>query len=274
MSSRCRRALILAVAAAVWGQPSAAAALPDELTFCVGQGNLPLSGNARGIELEIARALAGRLGVKPRFEWLHPQMESFEEAVATGRCDAAMGLIADPGPLAGDRTLPGVVLTEPYYDAAYLVIRRPDTPPLRDLDELGPRRIATEATSIAVFTLRQRGKSIAVLDRHESVVDAVAEGREAYGYLWGPIAARLLSGRDDVVIDPVFEPVDRWSFAIGLGAAASERRLDLNAALMQLKGSGKIAEIFEAHRLPYLAPCGWPVSAAAAGRLRPSRAPC
>ncbi|MFN2431690.1 MAG: hypothetical protein ABR599_02520 [Gemmatimonadota bacterium] len=91
--------------------------------------------------------------------------------------------------MAGNGVAPGIVLTAPYYEAGYALIRRRDAPPIRSLEELGDgSRIAVESHSVATFTLRQRGYGVHVLPDADAVIRAVVERREEYGYLWGPLA--------------------------------------------------------------------------------------
>lgn len=243
-------AALLAAAAALPAQ------VPRTLTFCAGMGNLPMSqeGQVPGFEVEFARSLAERLGAEARFEWLEPHTDSFEQAVLEGRCDAALGAIVDPGPMAGDRTIAGVALTEPYYGAGYLLIQRVGTRSVRSLPELGDARIGVEMESIPIFTLRQRGHNMYALRDYEAVIEAVAERRVDYGYLWGPLAAWLLRDRTDVVASEGFEPVERWNFALAVREEEEELLRHLNAAIRELARSKEIARIFASYGVPYLPP--------------------
>jgi ABC-type amino acid transport substrate-binding protein len=245
---------VAAAAALCLTAAAAAAQAPRRtLTFCAGADNLPMSqeGSPAGFEVEIARALAARLGAEARFVWLDLHGgESFEQAVLAGRCDAALGAIVDPGPLAGDRTITGVTLTPAFYGAAYQLIRRAAAKPVRSLDELGGTRVAVEGESIVTYTLRQRGRPVHVLRTAEGVIDAVADGRASYGYLWGPVAEQPRRDRSDVVIDAAFEPTDRWNVAMAVREKDRSLQQALTAAGRALIERGVVARTLATYRLP------------------------
>jgi ABC-type amino acid transport substrate-binding protein len=246
----------LALALLLLTASPADAQVPRTLTFCASAKNAPLSEEnpSSGFEVEFARALAAKLGAQSRFEWLDPHAASFEQSVLDGRCHAALGAIVDPVPAVGNRTLPGVTLTVPYYGAGYVLIRRVAAKPVRALAELGEARLAIEGDSVVAYTLRQRGHGVHLLKNAQAVVTAVAKGVEDYGYLWGPIAAWQLRGRNDVVVDAEFRPVDRWSFALAVRQSDGALRQALNEAITKLIEDGTAASAFAKHGGLYLKP--------------------
>lgn len=252
------RATPVCGAAAIWlaGMPALAQA-PETLTFCVLSENLPMSGRGSppGFEVELADAVAARLGARARFEWLRPEAETPEQAVLERRCDAASGAIVDRGTMAGNGGAPGIALSAPYYEAAYVLIRRREAPPIRSLEELGNEsRLAVESHSVAAFTLRQRGYDVHVLRDPDAVVRAVIERREEYGYLWGPLAGWRLRNRTDVVVAEEFEPRERWRFAFAVRAADAELRSRMDRALAGVSRDGIAARIFASYGVPYTSP--------------------
>jgi polar amino acid transport system substrate-binding protein len=247
-------AAVLAAVAAVAG-PAAAVlgqAVPDRVTFCLADQSLPMSTNlgpTPGYDVEIADALAAAMGVERRYTWLEPGHDDFEDAVRERRCDAALGVITDAGPMAEAPDLRGLALTGPYYETGYVLLRRRDAAPLARLGDAGDTRIAVEGESVVTFTLRQSGRRVHVLDDYEGVIRAVAEGRAKYGYLWGPVAAWTLRTRDDVLIAPEFRSDDRWPFAVAVRAEDAELRARLEAAIARLRSDGTIAEILDAYAM-------------------------
>ena len=226
------------------------------LAFCLAADNLPFSVDTEnGIEVEIARAISERLGREALFVWrdAHGE-ESPEEALQDGRCDVAAGAIVDPGPMAEGRRVPGLALTDPYYSAGYLLIHRPETRSAGALAELGDIRIGVEMISIPVYTLKLRGHKVYAMHDHDDVIEAVADGRIDYGYIWGPLAAWLLRYRDDVVLAKGFEPVDRWNFALAVREENTELRQALNRGIRELVEGGSLSGIFSRYHVPYYAP--------------------
>jgi polar amino acid transport system substrate-binding protein len=226
------------------------------LTFCVGAASLPMSsevGSPPGYDVEIARAIADDIGRQAHFTWLDPG-EDFEQAVRDGRCNAALGVIVNPGPMAIPPDLAGLTLTTPYYQAGFVLVRHPDAPPLRTLEEASDVPIGVEAESIANFRLRQSGRKVHVFFDYEAVIREVEEGHTTYGYIWGPVAAWVLRGRVDVVIAPEFESSDRWNFALAVRKSDDQLLRALNESIRKLTEEGFIPEIFRPYRIPYVRP--------------------
>lgn len=225
---------------------------PRPLVFCAATDSLPMSARGGGFEVDIARAVAAHLNRDAAFEWLEPHDGNAGQALLEDRCDAAPGFVVDPGAMAGGGALPGLALSVPYYTAGYVMIRGPRTRPVRSLEDVADARVAVEGESVPVFTLRQRGYQVRVVPDSRAVVDAVAEGRAAYGYLWGPLTGSLLRGRKDVVLAEEFTPVDRWDFAMAVRQDRRQLRDQLSAAILALRGAGQIDKILRQYgiRLP------------------------
>jgi ABC-type amino acid transport substrate-binding protein len=258
MHARIGRSVSAVIGAGLAGVAAASAAQevasPEAapIVFCAGAANMPMSqaGEPSGFDVEIAEAIAAELGRAARFKWLEPESDGVDHAVREGHCDAALGVLATAGPLVGDPVLDGLALTLPYLRAGYRIVRRPDTAPLPTLEHAGDERIAVEGESVATFTLRQRGRRVYVLFDHAAVLEAVADGRVRYGYLWGPLAAWGTLGRDDVVLAREFEPVDRWSFALAVREEDEPLRRSLDGAITRLRVNYAIDRILGRYGLP------------------------
>lgn len=238
------------VSVAAWGQA------PKALAFCVGSdAEVSRVGIPVAAEMAVARALARGIGADARFVQLPPHDESPEQAVLAERCDAAVGVIDDPDLVAAERPPAGIALTDPYYAAGYLLIRRREVRPVRALGELGEARVGVEKESIVAYSLRQRGQRVHVLPDYDAVVRAMVQHRLDYGYLWGPLAAQLLRGRNDVVLVQEFVPVDRWNFALAVREREGGLRRELNAAIQSLAETHVVPRAFAAHGAPFLPPC-------------------
>lgn len=225
------------------------AQVPQKVRFCAGADNMPLSDSdpPSGFEVEFARAAAKLIGAEVEFVWLSSHAESFEQAVLDGRCDAALGAIVETEPMGGTRALPGVVLTKPYYAAGYILIRRSDATEVSSLDGLGENRVAIEAESIVAYTLRQRGHKVHLLKDSDAIIRALAQGKERYGYLWGPIASWSLRGRKDVVVGTGFISPDQWLFAMAVREKDVELLKKLNKAVRSLSKSKPTARLMSAY---------------------------
>lgn len=251
-----RAVRVVAAALAVMAATAAEAQVPPKLTFCVGVDNHPMSeaSGPSGVEVDLARAVAARLGRPAGFEWIDPHRDFAEKSVLEGRCDVALGAIVEMGAMPGAQPVNGVTLTAPYYSAGYMLIRRPGAPAVRTLEALRGTRIALEGESLVTYTLRQQGHQVYVLRDYEAVVEAVADGRADYGYLWGPLAASLTYARRDVVLEQQFRPAEQWTFAMAVRAADSELRQALNGTVREMVDGAAVARIFTQYHIPYSVP--------------------
>src|SRR5581483_3801180 len=111
-----------------------------ELVVGMDPANLPYS-SARddrpGFDVEIARALAARLGVKLRIGWLDVQRETAVGELLERRCDLVLGEPVAANVVADDEELAGKVLySRPYYGTGYVLVHRKGGPVVRSLAEL------------------------------------------------------------------------------------------------------------------------------------------
>lgn len=234
--------LVAAAPAPVGAQPPASPAL----RFCLAD---PHEASGDGPAAALARLVAARLGGGARVVELGDEDAGAADAVRGGRCDVAVGMLAEPGPMAERPDTAGLTLVQPYYAAAYVLVRRPDAPPIRSLAEVGERRIAVEGESVAAYVLRHRGHRVHVFPDRDGVLAAVADGRAAVGYLWGPHAAPLLRSRADVVIDQTFVPQDRWRFALAMRTDDAAGRTRLDGAVGALLRDGAIERLAAQYHL-------------------------
>ena len=239
-------AVAMVLAAATPMRSAAQPSGPAALRLCLAD---PHEAEGDGPAAALARLLAAQLGGGAQVVAIGADEVSAADAVRAARCDVAVGMLAEPGPMAERPDTAGLALTRPYYAAGYVLVRRPDAPPVRSLAEVGGRRIAVEGESVAAFTLRHRGYRVHVFPDRDGVVAAVADGRAAVGYLWGPHAAPMLRARPDVVVAPEFTPPDRWRFALATRAGDAAGRARLNRAVGALLLDGAIERLAARYHL-------------------------
>ena len=84
-----------------------------ELVVSMDPANLPYSAakeDRPGFDVELARALADRLGVRLRLDWLDVHRETAVGELIQGRCDLVLGEAVDANAVADDEPLAGKVL--------------------------------------------------------------------------------------------------------------------------------------------------------------------
>lgn len=231
-----------------------------ELVVSMDPANLPYSsarGDRPGLDVELARALADRLHLKLRLDWIDVHRETAIGELIQGRCDLALGEAVEPDAVADDEPLAGKVLySRPYYRTGYVLVRRKDGPRIASLAELkGNRsqRLGTEAGSVADYCLRQRGYLRRLYRNQLAALRATADGDIDFAYLWANAGWTLHASPDlaaKLEIGPGADPSDRWDIAVALRRGDAELKRRVDAALKALVDDGTVARLLEKYHLP------------------------
>lgn len=233
-----------------------------ELVVSFDPANLPYSSakeDRPGLDVELARALARRLDLKLRIEWLDIQRETALGALLQGDCDLVFGAIIEPKAVEDDEELAGKVLySRPYYGTGYLLFRRKGEAGVRSLADLkGPQapKLGTEAGSVADYVLRQRGHLRRLYRNQLATLKALNDRDIDYAYLWAN-AAWVLEASPDFALEPVpnYEPEDRWNVAVALRKGDEELKSRVDKALASLVEDGTVARSLARFHVPDLAP--------------------
>jgi ABC-type amino acid transport substrate-binding protein len=231
-----------------------------ELVVSMDPANLPYSAardDRPGLDIELARALAERLHVKLRIDWLDVHRETAVGELIQGRCDLAFGEAVDPDAVADDEPLAGKILhARPYYTTGYVLVRRKDGPRIRSLAELkGERsqRLGTEAGSVADYRLRQRGYLRRLHRNQLAALKALADGDIDFAYLWANVGWTLHASPDfaaKLEVMPGVEPEDRWDIAVAMRRGDVELKRQVDAALGALVADGSVARLLARYHVP------------------------
>jgi polar amino acid transport system substrate-binding protein len=236
-----------------------------ELVVSMDPANLPYS-SARedrpGLDVELARALAQRLDVRLRIEWLDVAHETAVGRLLEHACDLVLGAAVEPSAVADDEPLAGkVVYSRPYYGTGYLLVRRTNGPPVASLEALrgagAAGRIGTEAGSIADYRLRQRGYLRRLYRNQLATLKALADGDIDCAYLWANVGWTLHASPNlDAALElvPGYVPEDHWNIAVALRPGDDELKRHVDAALDGLIADGTVAAALARNHLPAFAP--------------------
>ncbi len=232
-----------------------------ELVVAMDPANLPYSsakGDRPGFDVEIARALAAELGIKLRLDWLDVQRETAIGKLLQRECDIALGAAVDRNAVEDDDELAGkVVYSRPYYGTGYLLVQRVKGPHAKSLAEIrgGPRRLGTEAGSVADYRLRQRGHQRRLYRNQLAVLKALNDGDIDFAYLWANVGWTLHTSPDFALqIVPGYVPEDRWNIAVALGPGDDELKGRIDAALEKLVRNGTVSRALARYHVPYFPP--------------------
>jgi polar amino acid transport system substrate-binding protein len=210
-----------------------------------------------GFEVELAEALAGKLGVRARPA--EGAWEKLLELLARGDFDVALNGIE-----VADEKRRVCLLSRPYYAAAErLTIRRGDAGAPRTLQAMAGRRVGTLPGSLAERILERAGAVVLTYGTQDGVYDDLRLGRTDAALLDEPIARYYAGVRDELETLPASFGEVRYAVALRLGDEPLRRAVD--AALDELAGDGALRALYERWGL-------WNAETAALlGDARPSR---
>jgi polar amino acid transport system substrate-binding protein len=211
--------------------------------LCAHPNSLPFArkdGERHGFQVEMAEALAKRLGVKLDRDWVISRYD-----LNRTQCDIVMDSIADREAQEDS----GLQLSKPYRRSGVaLAVRARDTK-TRSLDDLGgEHKVGVLTSSLAAMTLDERGidtvpglfedEMLTMLVKGE--VDAAAVTATSVGYynLRHPNAKlRLVDAFNG-------DPDLSWNVAVGMRRPDAELREAIDNALTALLADGTVKRVF------------------------------
>ncbi len=241
-------AFAAAVAAVSASGPAGArslAAIKDSgtLGLCAHPNSLPFAskdGKRHGFQVELADALAHRLGVALAEDWVISRYDLFR-----ANCDVVMDAIADQKAQEDS----GLSLSRPYrLSGVALAVRADD----RSISRLGDlkrdKRVGVLTSSIAEMTLNKRGIAVtpglfedellAMLATHE--VDAAAVTPTSAGYY--NLTHR--NGRVRLIYAFDGEPDLSWNVAVGMRRPDDALQQAVDGAITRMLADGTIKRIY------------------------------
>ena len=223
-----------------------------EISVCANPNALPYSSNkpdAPGFQLEIARALAQRLGVRLRVEWIVPRMRA-----ATVDCDLLMDTIAVPGVQP-----PSLKLSVPYHRGGVALAFGRNEEPVPSYGALRPAmRVGVLMNSLASLVISRTPAALVPFAFEDDMLEALARGEVAAAAASaasiGYFNLRHPEARLKLVHAEEHEPELRWPVAVGMRRADDALAQKVNAALADLVGDGTIAAIYTRYGVDHRKP--------------------
>lgn len=224
--------LMLSADAACWAAPA--------LRVCADPNDLPYSNEQQqGFENELARMIAGDLGMQVTYVWYPQRGKFFDKTLDAGVCDVVMGVPAGMEEAAS---------TRPYYVSTYAFVSRRDRhlditsfddPRLKTL-RIGVHILGDEDDNVPpVRALTRRGivrnlvgySIFGHLDEKNpaaNLIRAVADREVDVAVVWGPLAG-YFAQKSAVPLDvtPITaDPADpAMSYSIGIGVRPRDVQL-------------------------------------------------
>jgi polar amino acid transport system substrate-binding protein len=222
------------------------------LSLCAHANALPFASKTQdppGFQIELARALAGALGVALQVEWVTSGVQ-----FRVADCDIVLDTIAVPEAQAERR----IELSRPYQRSGVGLVTRPTTSDIGSFEDLRGRRVAVRTRSLAAMLLEQRGAQVTSFGLEEEMVEAVVRGEvdaaavspATVGYfnLRHPGASLRFVHAYDA------EPQLGWNLAVGLRRADAPLREAIDRAIDRLVADGTVTSIYARYGIEHRPP--------------------
>jgi polar amino acid transport system substrate-binding protein len=246
-------AALLASAAPAAARPLEAIRQRGVISVCAPPNALPAASKKdgpRGIQVDLAQAIADRLGVGLEVDWV-------TEAVMYRRvdCDLVMDAFVQVEALKELNLSP----TSPYQHTGVALVLRPGFDGITRFDDL-PKdaRLAVRVGSAAQYLLGKRGLKVIPFGFEDDMVAAVASGEVDAAAVTPASAGWYLHQHPDAPLRLVdaydAEPELAWDLAVGMRRADHATLRAVDEAVRALVADGTVARIYAAygveHRVP------------------------
>ncbi|NNL86016.1 MAG: hypothetical protein HKP27_10205 [Myxococcales bacterium] len=248
----------------------ATSALAEQpLRLCALEHDAPRSEREtkEGIDLDLAAALAGELGVAAETVWVRNSRRILEiedsdlplGRLVRGACDIVASV---PGEESLAHFASRVTLSAPYYGLAFELVGDADLPNL--IEGLGETRTAVQLQTFAHLALQQLGVPWHAATSTAAALEVLDRGNVAAALVWGPDLGPLKRRpRGDFLPSQGL----RWNAHLAM-RRDDPRTGAIERALGALRSRGAIRSQLEAHGVPYREPFASVSSAGARRALR------
>jgi ABC-type amino acid transport substrate-binding protein len=239
-------------AASVHSRPYEEIRSRGEISVCANPNALPYASNRPdkpGFQIEIARALAERLGLRLHVDWIVPRMRA-----ATVDCDMLMDTIARP-----EIQGPAIKLSTPYQTGGVALAFAPGQTTVASYRDLkAGTRVGVMMNSLASLIVSKTEARMVPFAFEDEMLEAVAKGEvDAAAVSPASIGYYNLNnpGRKVALVHAEdSEPELKWVVAVGMRRADAPLVDAVNAAVAALVADGTIAGIYGRYGVDYRRP--------------------
>ena len=244
--------LFLCAHAPAPARPLAEVQVGKQISLCANPNALPYAaetGDLAGFQIEIARALAQRMGLQLQVLWIVPRYRA-----AAVDCDMLMDTILSPG-----IEQRGLRTSLPYQVGGVGLVFAPGQPTVADYKSLREgMRVGVMMNSLASLVVSRTGAAMVPFGFEDDMMAAVAGG-EVYAGAVSPATAGYYNLRHPdkpltVVRAQDNEPDLRWTVAVGLRRADDALLDAVNVALKALLDDGTIRTIYARYGIEHRRP--------------------
>jgi ABC-type amino acid transport substrate-binding protein len=261
-------ALGMAVSASAWADMAKIRAT-GSLKVGVYNDNFPFSDKGEGIDVDLARAISDKLGLKlsllpfPAGENLNDDLRNMVwkgHYLGYGPADVLMHVPVDRQLMASNDK---VEIFAPYYrDNLRIAYRRSAVGQWKGLDSLLNKKVGVEKISLAawVFMGEESGKyrdSAKIFEQVPALVGALKSGGiDAMIGNKSQVEAAVLGNPDFEVVESPFTRAPRQGWVVGMSVKRDNVELAraVQQAVNELAAEGQIKKIFEKHNVAPVSP--------------------
>jgi polar amino acid transport system substrate-binding protein len=223
------------------------------LEVCGVDGLLPYSSsdtNTPGFEVEIARAMAAKLGVKAEYNWV--TWDALIPALTSNRCDAIIN-----GLFITDERKKVIDFSVPYYGSGETILVLKSDDSVHKVEDLKDKKVGALAGSVTVQFLEKAGiKDVVVYPDQNTIIIELNNKRIDATYLEAPSAAWAIQKDPTLNIKVVHDyiPEERWNAGVGVRKEDTALKAEFDRIIPELIADGTIAKILDKYGIPYFPP--------------------
>jgi polar amino acid transport system substrate-binding protein len=211
---------------------------PNALPYASRRGELP------GLQVEIAEALAARLGVSLNRNWVFNSYQ-FRRA----GCDIVLDAIGDKGALSEV----GLRSSRPYHRSGVTLAVRADST-VAALADLGKdRRVGVQVGSLASMRLAKDGIATSPFGFEDDMLDALGKGEIAAAAVTPGAVGWFNRQHPDTPLKQVAafdgDPDLNWNVGVGMLGPDDRLRQSIDTAIEALLAEGTIAKVYARYGL-------------------------
>lgn len=198
------------------------------------------NGNYAGYDVDVATAVAEHLGVE--VEFVMAEWDALLVGIDSKRWDT---VIADV--TATEERREKYDFSDPYlYTGRQVVVKTGNPLGLKSLDDLNGKKVATNTTNSWASKLEELGATIVPIDNTDQCAQAVINGSADFCMFNNIVMGEYLKNHPEAELEVAFV-IDTDVNEVSIPCRKGEERLlaEFNAALAELRESGKLAELSE-----------------------------
>lgn len=227
-------------------------------TACVDNDDPPFSAASspdRGVDVEIAQAIAGRVGRPLRLVWVQVPVrggleKALKQTIEAGQCDAYFG-IPSGADMALELSEHRLVATRPYLTVGYLFVSAPGSKPATAADVRRARRVGAVTATPADLHLHEQQFNRRPYANNPALIAALQAGEIDIGLIWSPALAADAARSAGLVpaIDPPGDLTLRTGLTVAMRRADAAMTKAVEAAVDGLRTEGVFERIAAQYNL-------------------------